>query len=303
MEAQKAKRKGKILIAEDGETLRTVLAKYLAREGFEPLEAADGEKAIELYRTLRPEIVISDIMMPRMDGLSLLKEIHRINPAASVILMTGYGNEDILLKALQGGAVNFFKKPFNMKELVLEIEKIAQYKEAGEQPALFCPDLVEETKVFRLVTTDAAYMPVINQIALQLPLLVNETEILNIKIGIEEMITNAIEHGNLGISFQEKSSAIADGRFGELVAQRMKDDKKGHRLVTVTSRLSRELFQVTIRDEGNGFDWQALPDLSAGNLLSFSGRGVFLTKIYFDAVTYNAKGNEVTLLKRRTRES
>lgn len=301
MESEKGVRKGRILIAEDGETLRTVLAKYLAREGYEPIEAADGEKAIELYRTLRPEIVVSDIMMPRMDGLSLLREIHAINPAASVILMTGYGNEDILLKALQGGAVNFFKKPFNMKELAVEIEKITQYRRAAEQPALFCPDLVEETKAFRFSTADAAFMPVINQIAFQLPLLVNETEILNIKIGIEEMITNAIEHGNLGITFQEKSSAIAEGRFGDLVAQRVKDGERGRRQVTVLSRLTRERFQVTIRDEGDGFDWQALPDLSAGNLLAFNGRGVFLTKIYFDEVSYNAKGNEVTLVKHRAR--
>ena len=67
----------------------------------------------------------------------------------------------------------------------------------------------------------------------------------------------------------------------------------------MNSHLTSERFEITIRDEGDGFDWQSLPAVAAENLFAFSGRGIFLTKIYFDEVRYNEQGNEVTLVKRR----
>jgi anti-sigma regulatory factor (Ser/Thr protein kinase) len=65
------------------------------------------------------------------------------------------------------------------------------------------------------------------------------------------------------------------------------------------SRLAPDLFEITIRDEGGGFDWRKLPAVAPENLLAFNGRGIFLTKIYFDEVSYNELGNEVTLRKRK----
>ncbi len=238
-------------------------------------------------------------MMPRMDGLTLLQEIKKIDPGAAVILMTGHGNEEILLKALQGGATNFFKKPFNVRALIREIHKIFQYKTEAVRSYLFSPYLLEETKSFALTTGNAPYYPVVNQITLQLPCLLADAEILNLKIGIEEMITNAIEHGNLGISFEEKSAAIEEGRLGDLLADRLARADNAQKRVFISSRLSQESFRITIRDEGGGFDWRNLPALLPENLLAYSGRGIFLTKIYYDEVNYNDDGNEVTLVKNR----
>ncbi len=143
-----------------------------------------------------------------------------------------------------------------------------------------------------------SYYPVVNQITLQLPSLVLAEEILNLRIGIEEMITNAIEHGNLGISFEEKSRAIRDGELAELIRARTEEARRAGRRVFVTSRLTPAVFEVTIRDEGKGFDWRTLPAVVPENLLAFNGRGIFLTKIYFDDVEYNEAGNQVTLRKR-----
>lgn len=157
-------------------------------------------------------VVLSDIRMPKMDGLTMLTEIRKINRAAAVILMTGQGNEDILLAALRGGATNFFKKPFNNRELMDEIRRVVGFRKEAERSGLFSPYITEETKTFVLPAGVVSYYPVVNQIALQLPCLVPAEEILNLKIGIEEMITNAIEHGNLGISFEEK--ARQSGRRG-----------------------------------------------------------------------------------------
>ena len=92
--------------------------KFISKAGLESIEAENGKKAIELYRAVHPAVVLSDIRMPHMDGLTLLNKIKKIDKSAAVILMTGYGNEEILLKALRGGATNYFKKPFNFHEII-----------------------------------------------------------------------------------------------------------------------------------------------------------------------------------------
>ena len=212
--------KPRVLVVDDQEALRTLLSRLLDREGFESLQAADGEQAVEVFKNEAPLVVVSDIMMPRMDGLTLLREIKRIDVNATVILMTGQGNEDVLLKALRGGASNFFKKPFNVKELIDEVRKVVDFRLEAARSTLFSPLLVEESKSFIMPRADSPYFPIINQITLQLPCVLPSEDILNIKIGIEEMITNAIEHGNLGISFEEKNGAIEEGRLSSLIAER-----------------------------------------------------------------------------------
>lgn len=284
---------------DDQEALRSLLARLLEREGFNAVQAEDGAQAVEMYRSESPLVVVSDIMMPRMDGLTLLNEIRRIDRNATVILMTGQGNEDVLLKALRGGATNFFKKPFNVRELIDEIRKVVEFRLEAARSSLFSPLLVEETKRFVMPRADSPFFPIINQITLQLPCLLPQEDILNLKIGIEEVITNAIEHGNLGISFEEKSKAIQEGRLAELIADRSRESDAAGRAVGITSRLSPRLFEITIRDDGKGFDWRTLPAVEPENLLAFNGRGIFLTKIYFDEVTYNDAGNEVTLRKHK----
>jgi CheY-like chemotaxis protein/anti-sigma regulatory factor (Ser/Thr protein kinase) len=291
----------RILVVDDQETLRSLLSRLLIREGFEPIEAEDGEQAVRLFKSESPLVVVSDIMMPRMDGLALLYEIKRIDRNATVILMTGQGNEDVLLKALRGGATNFFKKPFNIRDLIEEIRTVVEFRLEAARSTLFSPFLVEETKHFVIPRADSPYFPIINQITLQLPCLLAEGEILNLKIGIEEMIANAIEHGNLGISFEEKSRAIEEGHLAELMAERGRQSDSAGRAVNVDSRLTPEHFEISIRDEGRGFAWRNLPEVAPESLLSFNGRGILLTKIYFDEVSYNDAGTMVTLRKRKKR--
>ncbi|HET6487352.1 MAG TPA: response regulator, partial [Spirochaetia bacterium] len=263
----------RVLVVDDQQGLRQLLCKLLEREGFEALEAADGQQAIEIFRADPPLVVVSDIMMPRMDGLALLNEVKRIDRNTTVLLMTGQGNEETLLKALRGGASNFFKKPFNVRDLVDEIRKVVDYRTEAALTTLFSPFLVEESKSFVIPTSTSPYYPIINQITLQLPCLLPESEILNLRIGIEEMITNAIEHGNLEITFDEKNRAIENGSLAELVADRGRRSDAAGRTVRVSSRLTSELFEVSVQDDGRGFDWRSLPSVAPENLLAFNGRG------------------------------
>jgi DNA-binding response OmpR family regulator len=287
----------KVLIVDDQHVLRAVLVKFMLKEGLTPIEAENGEAAIALYTSERPAVVLSDIMMPRMDGLTLLNEIKRIDAKAAVVLMTGYGNEEILLKALRGGAANYFKKPFNFREVVEVVQHLIRHRAALELSVESSPYLVRESRQFILETGNADIFPVIDQITLTIHTLVPEQVILNLKVGIEEMLKNAIEHGNLGISAEEKNAALEKGTFGTLLAEKLAVDGNAEKTITITAEADRGEFRITIEDEGAGFDWRSLPHLQAESLLHFSGRGIFLTRIYFDEVIYNNRGNRVTLIK------
>ena len=234
-----------------------------------------------------------------MDGLTLLKRIKEMDSQAIVILMTGYGNEENLLEALRGGATNYFKKPFNFQELVDFIRQVLEHRREINIVPFYSPHLVEETKSFVFTTGSTNIHPIINQISLHLGNIVTESEIVNLKVGMEEMITNAIEHGNLGITFEMKNKAIEKGTWGGLLESKLGEQHISKRKVYISSQFSVDTLSVTIRDEGHGFDWQSLPEVTAESLLTYNGRGVFLTKIYYDEVIYNSTGNAVTLLKRK----
>lgn len=288
----------RILIVDDQDSLRKLLVIYMLKEGLEPIEAENGKKAIELYRLMKPSVVLTDIMMPEMDGLTLLKEIKKIDKQAAVILMTGYGSEEVLIESLRSGAANYFKKPFNFQEITEAIKHILKYRADLDSAQYYSPFITEEKKRFVIYTEKADILPIINQIAINLAMVVPAAEILNLKIGMEEILKNAIEHGNLNISAAEKHEAIEQGVFGKLIDTRLQQNGNGRKKIYITTKLDRKAFSLTIRDQGEGFNWKSFPQPTAESLLSFSGRGILLTRIYFDDVLYNEKGNEVTLVKR-----
>jgi two-component system chemotaxis response regulator CheY len=114
----------KILIADDGEFLRVRTARMLAVEGFGVLEAENGNKAVELFKTEKPDAVLLDLVMPEKDGLTALKEILAVNPEAKVIMLASTGQETMVLQAIRAGAKDYIVKPFERERAVGAIRKI-----------------------------------------------------------------------------------------------------------------------------------------------------------------------------------
>jgi hypothetical protein len=113
------------------------------------------------------------------------------------------------------------------------------------------------------------------------------------------MVNNAIEHGNLEISSQEKSAALKAYAFFKLASERAAREPYRNRVVTLKAKVFPSAYKVeyTIADEGSGFDWKILPDpRTKANLLKGSGRGITIAKIVFHDVIFNTKGNQVTLV-------
>jgi two-component system chemotaxis response regulator CheY len=114
----------KILIADDAEFLRVQTARMLTVEGFGVLEAENGAKAVDLYKTEKPDAVLLDLVMPEKDGLAALKEILAVNPDAKVIMLASPGQESKVLEAIRTGAKDYIIKPFERERVVGAIRKL-----------------------------------------------------------------------------------------------------------------------------------------------------------------------------------
>jgi two-component system chemotaxis response regulator CheY len=116
--------RARILIVDDSSFIRYGLRKLLAENGFQVLEADGGTKAIQIYKDERPDAVLLDITMPDLDGLSALRQIRRVDPRARVAMVTGMGQQSIVLQAIQAGAADFVVKPFEGTRVLAAIQKL-----------------------------------------------------------------------------------------------------------------------------------------------------------------------------------
>ena len=114
----------KILIVDDEEDVRDVIAIALSDMGYEVYTAGNGEEALLSYKAVRPPIVLTDIKMPGMDGIELLRKIKRENPDAEVIMATGHGAMDLAIMSLKYEAADFITKPINIDVLEVALRKV-----------------------------------------------------------------------------------------------------------------------------------------------------------------------------------
>lgn len=119
--AQKIK---KILVVDDEENARIGLSKLLSQEGYDVASVANGHEALDFLRREKVNLVISDINMPEMNGLSFLRELNRHYPSTQVIMITAYGGVESYLEAMNLGAFEYIHKPVKLDELKSVMNKI-----------------------------------------------------------------------------------------------------------------------------------------------------------------------------------
>ena len=113
-----------ILIVDDAEFLRLRISKMLTESGHEVLEAENGIQAISIYKSEAPDVILMDIKMPEMDGLTALREIRAQDPKAKIVMLTALGQESIVLEAIKAGAKDFVVKPFERDRVMSAINKL-----------------------------------------------------------------------------------------------------------------------------------------------------------------------------------
>ncbi|MBF0409759.1 MAG: response regulator [Candidatus Riflebacteria bacterium] len=289
----------KVLIVEDENITRFCMVQNVKSFGHETFEASNGIDGLKLFNNIKPDIVFSDINMPDMDGLQMLKEIREIDSESIVIITSTMSAPEYTLSALRLKANDYLIKPVIKKD-ISEILRKYDHILANRSENLEVIAVSRKQLEFEIGNDINLVGKIANRLLIETENSIWHKEKLGIRLGLVEILTNAIEHGNLEISYLEKSQALDEGidKFMKLIDSRKKETPYSSRKVLIEFILNKNFCEWYISDEGPGFDWKNIPNpIDPENLTNTHGRGIFLTKLQFDELEYLGKGNQIRLRK------
>ena len=290
-----------VLIVDDSVVDRKLAGGCIKKCGLEVAFACDGREALELMADDLPDVVLTDLQMPEMDGLELTKQIRKLHRHVPVILMTAHGNEEVAVSAFKAGAASYVPKKNlsrDLEETVRNVLSVAT-SERAEQQVL--ESLASVRLEFELGNETSALRPLIMVMQGHMRQLgvCGESDIIRISTALQEGLINSIEHGNL--EMDSKLRELKDNTYQKLGDERRKQEPYSSRKVYVVAEFNREGCRWTIRDEGPGFDPESLPDpRDPANLQRVSGRGLLLIRTFMDDVQFNGTANEITMSRKRS---
>jgi CheY-like chemotaxis protein/anti-sigma regulatory factor (Ser/Thr protein kinase) len=290
----------KVLVVDDSAVDRRLVGGLLSKINDVTVEfATSGVEALQHVREQAPNLVVTDLIMPKMDGFTLVASLVNEFPMIPVILMTGKGSEEIAVKALKEGAASYVPKPMLTSLLVETVENILAVAQEKQQQIQLMDCLKSSNCTFELGNNSAMIPHLINYVhqGIRSVGLCDESSGIRVSVALEEALNNALFHGNLEISSDLRERDRAEYR--RLIEERMRTSPFSDRKIYVTVHLSRDVGRFVIRDEGPGFDPDALPDpTDPENLEKASGRGILLMRTFMDELQFNEVGNEVRMTKR-----
>ncbi len=296
----------KILVVDDSPIDQRLAVKLLqegaAKEnGVEVILAANGVDAIAQIDRQHPDLVLTDLQMPDMNGLELVDEVKVKHPGLPVILMTAHGSEDIALQALQRGAASYVPKRQLATDLCETVNNVLTVAGSRREQQRLLDECWMQSESHFLLPSDLTYIaPLIRHLQDNLMRLkvCDENDLIRVAVALREALSNAIVHGNLGVD--SKLRETDDKAYYTQIAERRREEPYCRRQVYVIAEESRRQAVYIVRDEGTGFDFNEQPDpTDEANLDKVSGRGLLLIRMFMDHMEFNAKGNEIKMIKRR----
>jgi sigma-B regulation protein RsbU (phosphoserine phosphatase) len=286
----------RVLVVDDSVLDRTLLTHYLSSDGYAVQTAADGLEAWELLEreSDRFDVVLLDRSMPRMTGLQLLTRMKdhphlRIVPA---IMQTASATREEMVEGIRAGAYYYLTKPYDVEMLLsvvaTAVADYAHYKHLQQE-------VRKGLKSLRLLREAVLTLQTVEQ-AHDVGAILASTcpDPYRVVVGLTELLVNAVEHGNLGISYDEKTSLNENGGWNAEVARRISLPENALKRVEVRFARTDEQISFTIRDEGRGFDWRQYMEVDPQRAFDTHGRGIAMAnRLSFSSLQYRGSGNEV----------
>lgn len=300
-----------VLVVDDSRVDRRLVGGLLSKHPQWKIEyATDGDEALERTKDSAPDLIVTDLQMPRMDGLELVRAIRDGHPDVPVVLMTAHGSEALAVETLEQGAASYVPKSQLAEKLLDTVEEILSRAKADRNFERLIDHLNKADFTF--------YVELENDISLIDPLvdlvqqaitrsrLCDTTGQLRIGVAVREALLNALFHGNLEIP-ADQMRAIREKwckeRDTSLAEQCRQTSPYRDRSIFVDVRISAREARFVIRDEGHGFDVTAVPAVCRpSDLVPESARGLTLIRAFMDDVSFNEVGNEITMIKRKEDE-
>lgn len=289
-----------VLVAEDSRTQAVRFQLLLEKAGFQVVLAADGKQAMEMIRETRPDVVVTDLDMPEMNGLELVEAVHLEFPGIPIILATAVGSETIAAEALRKGAASYVPKRF-LNDLVPTLQQLLAVAQADRASSLLAAYATYSEVQFSLTNETALLAPLIAQLQRMLERfgLLDGNGAMRVASALDEAMQNAIIHGNLEVSSKLREEEDV-GAYHAVIQKRRQELPFKDRRAHIRARVTRDQAEFVIRDEGPGFDPRSIPDPTDPAFLDRPcGRGLWLINAFMAEVHYNEKGNEITMIYRK----
>ena len=290
-----------LLVVDDSPTQASEVRFLLEDAGLEVDTAADGVEALASLNERLPDLIVTDLQMPRMDGLALVKAVRGDHSSVPVVLITAHGSEEIAARRRRAKRHELRPGGRDLgQDLAQVVRQIIAIATPDPDQARLSENVEEIQLHFSIANDNSLVAPLIKRLeraVLELGIC-SQAELIRMAVALSEAITNAIDHGNLELDSElRQDDERVYHRLGE---ERRKQSPYRERRVRVGVGVTRSEATFTIRDEGPGFDVTKLPDpTDPANLCRIGGRGLLLIRTLMDDVRFNNAGNEIILLKRK----
>src|SRR5438445_5034956 len=244
-----------VLVVDDSAMDRLLTTSLIQKlSGWSVLTANNGAEALTVMEKQRPDLVLTDLLMPEMDGLELVQAVRTNHPLVPVILMTGHGSEDIAIKALKAGAASYVPKKSLARDLEETLDQVMSASKVDR----------DQRRLVRFQTNLEAHFVLENDSTLIPPLvghleenlarmsLCEPSGLVLLGVALHEALSNAIFHGNLELKSEQRETD--EKGYYQAARERRAREPYRDRRVHVEAALTRDEATFVVRDQGPGFD-------------------------------------------------
>jgi len=293
----------RLLVVEDDRFVLRIIERYLKPEGYTIVSAGNVEEAWSFLdnagRGTGFDAILLDRNLPGKNGIELLERIKTVPGLAEipVILQTAATRPEDVAEGLAKGAFYYLAKPFSKEVLCAIVRAAVADLHTRQDLRARLSALSHGIHLLRRMEFYCRTLDDIRPLASYLAQFFPQPE--RVVSGIAEFLLNAVEHGNLEVSYEEKSTLLQESRWEEEIRRRLGLPPYGSRQVDVSLVFEGAATVLTISDQGRGFDWQAYLEFAPERAFDAHGRGIAMSRLFaFDEVEYRGRGNEVVLTVR-----
>jgi CheY-like chemotaxis protein len=288
-----------VLVVDDSAAARLAVGELLASlKDVSVSYARDGREALAAVEKDNPSVILTDMVMPEMEGLELIQEVRIRHPHIPVILMTAFGSEEVAMRALRAGAANYIPKKHLARDLAATLRHVVAIAGMNRERRRILGSMVRRVSTFVLENDPELIMPLLKLLQEEIDgmRVCDPTGQMQVGVALQEALCNALYHGNLEVSTDLRQDDM--GQFESLAEQRRRILPYCSRRIDLQVYLDRDGARFVITDDGPGFDTSLFDrPVRPEDLGRIGGRGLLLIRTFMDRVSFNRSGNQISMEK------
>lgn len=289
----------RFLIADDDETNLDIVSEYLGyiSQKYQIETATDGQSAWQMLNDNSPghyDIVILDNMMPKMTGIEVLKNMQAETNLkhTPVVIQSARAHKEDVIEGIEAGAFYYLTKPFNEEQFSNVIRNCTKNQHIYSQIQKTLQGNASSMQLLEEATFKFRTLDDVHSIAMLVASACPASD--RSMGGLFELMLNAVEHGNLNIGYEDKSTLTKTGKWETEIDRRQALSINKDKYAQINFRRKKDYIELTISDTGEGFDWKSYLEFDVQRILDSHGRGIAIANnISFDHLEYSSKGSEV----------